>query len=124
MRPDLTIECGDWLTALAAQAVQIQRLWDEHQARELRAFVARHADTRLSDSVWLTQLAPHRLALRVFALSTAVQFAGRQHREATLRLRPLNLGAELRHESSAENQSRLTLTIEQVPPLNTDRPSF
>ncbi len=118
MRPDPTIQCGEWLAALAAQAVQTQRLWNEHQQRALGGFGSRQRDLHSLASGWLNGMAPPRLWLQEFTLSAAVQFTGRRHRQETVHLRPLNLGAELRHEASAETQSRLTLTVEQVPVSN------
>ena len=104
------------VAALSADAVTVQRLFD--QAYEDEMVACRDALALLSTVLdgAAAAVAPSRLALRTFEIETRVRLAIDRTKGVEVKVSPLNLGYDLRYESSATQESRIRIQVAQAPP--------
>src|SRR5262245_55743902 len=104
------------VVALSADAVTVQRMFDQAYEDELVA--CRDAVALLSRVLGTAAaaLAPSRLALRTYEVETRVRLAIDRTKGVEVKVSPLNLGYDLRYETSATQDSRIRLQVVQAPP--------
>jgi hypothetical protein len=104
------------VAALSADAVTVQRMFDQAYEDELVA--CRDAVALLHTALGgaAAALVPSRLALRTFEVETRVRFAIDRTKGVEVKVSPLNLGYDLRYESSATQESRIRIQVAQAPP--------
>jgi hypothetical protein len=105
----------DLLNALAAQAVEIQRLHNAAYISDLQEFEAVVAATPVEEREPLRPLAPPRMLVKSFDLSFGLTVA--QEREVGFGLQafPINFNYSHRHSIKYENQSRMAISVVQRP---------
>ena len=103
------------LSALAGQAVEVQRLHDDGYSADLQQFEALVAATPPEFREPLRPLAPSRQLVQSFDLSFGLTVVKQRAVEFSLQAFPINLNYSIRHSIQHENQSRMTISVVQRP---------
>jgi len=103
------------MSALTAQAVNTQLVFDAAYEDDLDRFAVVVAQTAPEWRDLLKQLAPQRMLIREFRLSLSLSLVTERDTEFRVRAFPLNINYSLRHSMNTENESRLEMCVEQVP---------
>ena len=106
---------SDIVSALAGQAIGTQNLFDADYVEQWNEFELRVAAANPESRYLLRPLAPERMLLREFEFSCSVTVAKGRETGFALQAFPLNLNYSLRHSLKYENQSRIHMSVEQVP---------
>jgi hypothetical protein len=108
-------ELYELISALTVQAVNTQRILDAAYQDEMGRFVA---IVNQADPEWremLKPLAPQRMLMREFSISSAVSLVTERDIEFRVKAFPINLNYTLRHSLQYENESRVEIRVEQAP---------
>ncbi len=106
---------SDLMSDLAGQAVQTQKVFDQAYFEDWHRFEWMVGAAGARERELLLPLAPQRMLLRQFEISTLVAIAAGREAGFALQVFPLNLNYSLRHALTYESQSRMTFSVEQVP---------
>ena len=106
---------AELFAALGCDALKVQKRWNEEHILELERTRELLPVLRggLGDAA--LNLSPRRLVLDSMSIEHRTCISTSRERGLAIKLKPLNLGYDLRYGSTASSESRLCVTVEQVP---------
>lgn len=108
-------DIGDLITALARDAVSIQKKLDAAYEDDAECFARMLAGTPEPLRPLIENIAPRRQVLRTFEIAALAQFSKGHEAEASVKTVLLNLGYSIRFGVNRSNWSQIRLTVNQVP---------
>jgi hypothetical protein len=109
------LELTNIVSALAAQAVNTQQIFDTAYKEELDNFALLVGKAGRAGRDIVQPLAPRRLLLREFQMALSLSFVAERDTELRLRAIPFNMNYSLRHSLQHDSGNRLAMCVEQVP---------
>ena len=99
------------LSTLAGNAINVQRVFDNHFDKELKQFISdAGVATPLTDAI-----APRRLVMETFDIRCQVAFSSERSQAFEVEAFPLNAGYHARYAKRAGRESTLQITIQRAP---------
>ena len=113
----------DLISAFGHHAVDIQKQWNDAHKEEMEKFkkVLQPLPPPLGST--LAALHPRRQVLDTISLDHRVRVALTRESTAQVALKPLNLSYDRLFRRTAETDSRVKITIEQVPVVRNKTPN-
>ena len=107
---------ADLVAALSVDAINVQRVFDAAHDGELRALAEVLPLIHETLGPAGAALFPSRLVVRTFEVETRLRISVERTRGVEVKVMPLNLGYDLRYGSTAVEENRLRILVEQLPP--------
>ncbi len=119
-------EIGELCSALAVDAVNVQLKFDRYFDSEIQRFLDSDLDGQPADLLQMATLVPRRLRIGRFDLNLLVAISTTVEQDFAIRALPLNSEFFIRTQATMSKQSRIAISVEQVPitkeqlwPINT-----